>query len=101
MRLTIVGRQAYPVRIDTQNPVDWRVDYHNHRYTLITCPKDVLMRCYQMMDDFSLVFGAFDFIITPEGQWIFLEVNPNGQWLWLEQNLGLDISKRIVEYLIY
>ncbi len=101
VRLTIVGRQAYPVRIDTQNPVDWRVDYHNHRYTLITCPKDVLMRCYQMMDDFSLVFGAFDFIITPEGQWIFLEVNPNGQWLWLEQNLGLDISKRIVEYLIY
>ena len=54
-----------------------------------------------LSDDFSLVFGAFDFIITPEGQWIFLEVNPNGQWLWLEQNLGLDISKRIVEYLIY
>lgn len=100
VRITIVGGQVYPVRIDTQNQVDWRADYHNHRYTIITCPRDVLMRCYQMMEDFSLTFGAFDFIVTLEGQWIFLEVNPNGQWLWLEQSLGLDISKKIVEYLI-
>ena len=45
-------------------------------------------------------FGAFDFIVTPELKWIFLEINPNGQWLWLEQSLKLDISQKIVEYLI-
>ena len=53
-----------------------------------------------MMEDFNLIFGAFDFIVTPEDKWVFLEVNPNGQWLWLEQSLNLDISKKILDNLI-
>ena len=100
VRITIIGRKLYPVRIDTENQVDWRADYQNHRYTLITCPDDIITKCYKLMEDFNLGFGAFDFIVTPENEWIFLEVNPNGQWLWLEQSLKLDISKKIVEYLI-
>lgn len=100
VRVTIIGKYVYPIRIDTENKVDWRADYHNHRYTQIICPDAIVEKCYQMMNDFSLAFGAFDFIVTPEEEWIFLEVNPNGQWLWLEQRLGLDISKKIVEYLI-
>lgn len=100
VRITIVGRKIYPVRIDTKNQVDWRADYQNHRYTRITCPDDIIMKCYKLMDDFNLEFGAFDFIVTSDNEWIFLEVNPNGQWLWLEQSLKLDISKKIVEYLI-
>lgn len=100
VRVTIVGKKIYPVRIDTENQVDWRADYQNHRYAQTICPDDVIMKCYKLMDDFNLVFGAFDFIVTPTNEWIFLEVNPNGQWLWLEQSLKLDISKEIVEYLI-
>lgn len=100
VRVTIVGRKMYPIRIDTENKVDWRADYQNHRYTQITCPDDIIVKCYKLMDDFNLVFGAFDFIVTPELKWIFLEINPNGQWLWLEQSLKLDISQKIVEYLI-
>ena len=76
------------------------MDYSNHRYSLIDCPKDIIRKCYQMMLDFNLVFGAFDFIVTPENEWIFLEINPNGQWLWLEQSLGLDISQHILNNLI-
>ena len=100
VRVTIIGKNIYPVRIDTQNRVDWRTDYQNHRYTSIICPDRIRLKCCQMMDDFNLVFGAFDFIVTPQNEWIFLEVNPNGQWLWLEQSLKLDISKKIVDYLI-
>lgn len=66
----------------------------------ISCPDGIIMKCYKLMDDFNLAFGAFDFIVTPENEWIFLEVNPNGQWLWLEKSLKLDISKKIIEYLI-
>ena len=99
-RVTIIGREIYVVRIDTKNKIDWRLDYPNHKYTMITCPEDIIKKCYQMMKDFDLIFGAFDFIVTPENEWVFLEVNPNGQWLWLEQSLGLDISKKIIDKLI-
>lgn len=100
VRITIIAREVYAVRIDTRNKIDWRLDYQNHKYTMIVCPEDIIRKCYQMMADFNLIFGAFDFIVTPENEWIFLEVNPNGQWLWLEQSFGLDISKKILNNLM-
>ena len=100
VRITIIAKEVYAVRIDTKNKIDWRLDYQNHKYTLIACPENVIRKCYQMMTDFNLIFGAFDFIVTPENEWIFLEVNPNGQCLWLEQSLSLDISKKILDNLI-
>ncbi len=99
VRLTIIDQYVYAVRIDTIDQVDWRNDYENHHYTLIKCPEDIIKKCYNMMEDFHIVFGAFDFIVTPNNEWVFLEVNPNGQWLWLEESLHLDISEKIIEYL--
>ena len=99
VRVTIINQHVYAVRIDTIDQVDWRNDYEHHHYTLIKCPEDIIKKCYNMMEDFHIVFGAFDFIVTPDDEWVFLEVNPNGQWLWLEESLQLDISKKIVEYL--
>lgn len=99
VRMTIVGEHIYPVRIDTTNKIDWRADYQNHSYKMIECPNDVMKKSFKMLDDFDIRFGAFDFIVSPEHKWIFLEVNPNGQWLWLEKALGLDISKQILNIL--
>jgi acetyl/propionyl-CoA carboxylase alpha subunit len=48
----------------------------------------------------QLEFGALDFIVDPEGNWWFLEVNPSGQWLWIETLTGLDISGEIAQWLI-
>ena len=41
---------------------------------------------------------ALDFIRTPHGAYVFLEVNPNGQWLWLEDRLGFPISQRVADW---
>jgi len=62
-------------------------------------PDKIKRMCSNILKLFDLHFGAFDFIVTPKGEWYFLEINPNGQWLWLEEALNLDISKRIVELL--
>lgn len=99
VRLTIVGDDLYPVRIDTEEKLDWRRDYSKHHYSLVECPPDVVKKCRRMLRDFDLKYGAFDFIVNPSGDWIFLEVNPNGQWLWLEDALGLSISESIMKLL--
>lgn len=99
VRITIVDKQIYAVRIDSLNRVDWRLDYTNHKYSNITCPRDIEENCLRMMRDFKLKFCTFDYIVTPENRWIFLELNPNGQWLWLELITGMDISKKIVDIL--
>jgi glutathione synthase/RimK-type ligase-like ATP-grasp enzyme len=46
-----------------------------------------------------LNFGCFDFIVTSNNDYIFLECNPNGQWLWIELETGYEISKIIAENL--
>jgi len=47
----------------------------------------------------GLVYGALDFVVTPEGNSVFLELNQAGQWGWIEQALGLPITDAILDRL--
>lgn len=99
VRLTVILNDIYAVRIDTDNKIDWRLDYENHKYSLIQCPEYVKEACKKIMFSYQLVFCIFDFIVNFNNEWIFLEINPNGQWLWLEKKLSLEISRNIVDIL--
>jgi len=33
--------------------------------------------------------------VTPENEYVFLELNPSGQWLWIEDLTGLPISAEL------
>jgi len=52
-----------------------------------------------LVEKLGLVFGCIDMIVTPRGEFIFLEINPNGQWLWIEELTGLPISEAIANTL--
>jgi glutathione synthase/RimK-type ligase-like ATP-grasp enzyme len=43
----------------------------------------------------GLCYGAIDMVLTPDGRYVFLEINPNGQYLWIENLTGLHISDAI------
>jgi glutathione synthase/RimK-type ligase-like ATP-grasp enzyme len=47
----------------------------------------------------GLSFGALDFVLTPDGRYVFLEINPNGQWMWLDDKLGFGITNAVVDWL--
>nr|MCF4968340.1 MvdC family ATP-grasp ribosomal peptide maturase [Nostoc sp. CMAA1605] len=57
-------------------------------------------RLREFMGRLELRFGAFDFIVTPDGEHIFLEVNPNGEWGMLERDLDYPIADAIAETLV-
>jgi glutathione synthase/RimK-type ligase-like ATP-grasp enzyme len=48
----------------------------------------------------GLSYGAIDMILTPDGRYVFLEINPNGQYYWIEQMTGLPISDAVCDLLI-
>lgn len=100
VRLTYIDGSFFAVRIDSKDKLDWRRDYSGLKYSIIECPEDVATFCLRLLKNFELIYGAFDFIVNENNQWVFLEVNPNGQWQWLEQKLELPISEKIVKYLI-
>lgn len=99
VRITCLDNYIWPVRIVSSDLTDWRRITAKNTYALIDVPDKIKQMCLNILKFFELRFGAFDFIVTPTGEWVFLEINPNGQWLWLEEVLNLDISKRIVELL--
>ena len=52
-----------------------------------------------MLKKYNFNFGAFDFALTPDGRYVFFEVNLIGNWLWLEEMVGLGISEAIADLL--
>ena len=107
LRITVVGTETFPCRIDSQEmeagcgKIDWRqgLDKGLH-HSKCHVPKAVSDFCTTFLKRLNLNFGCFDFIVTPENDYVFLECNPNGQWLWIEQETGLPISKCIADTLI-
>ncbi|MEW2296969.1 ATP-grasp ribosomal peptide maturase [Streptomyces sp. NPDC006743] len=100
VRAVVVGEQVFSARI-TAPPgvVDWRTEYRNLTYGPSVCPDGTRQALGRFLAAFGLDFGAFDFAVTADGGWWFLECNPNGQWAWLEEAAGLPITTAIADLL--
>lgn len=106
VRYTVVGSEHHVCRIDSQKSAiardDWRrYDIANTPHTTMAPPAEIRSRVAEFMNRLEIHFGAFDFIVTPSGEWYFLEVNPMGQWLWIEDLTGLRISQSIATWLTH
>ena len=72
------------------------VELEHSRHDL---PDEIRSSCLRLVRALNLRFGAIDLVLTPDGQYYFLEINPNGQWLWLEDKLGFPITNDIATWL--
>lgn len=80
--------------------VDWRhYDLENVKHEEFQLPSEVERKVLKFTRRLNLNFGAIDMILTPEDEFVFLELNPTGQWAWLEELTGVRVSDCIVEVL--
>ncbi len=105
LRITVVGDRVFPVEVHSQwtnhTRYDWRrADHHHTRYQIHQLPRPLARRCLKLVERLGLRFGAIDLILTPDGRYIFLEINPNGAWLWMERTTGLPIGKAVCDLLL-
>ena len=106
LRVTVVGDRVFAVAIDSQTHVetlhDWRrqtLHTNGLPHRLVELPDRVSQFARDYLRQLDLQYGAFDFIVTPHGEYVFLELNPSGQWMWLERLTGVPISEELVELL--
>lgn len=52
-----------------------------------------------LMAEFGLVYGALDFVITPSGEWVLLEINPTGQYGFVENATGAALTAQLADLL--
>lgn len=104
IRVTIVGDSVFAVALDSQavpeGVVDWRRATLKLAHEPTTLPCSVSAQLKQLMRRYGLQFAAIDLILTPENEFVFLELNPNGQWAWLQQLTGVEIREALVDLLI-
>jgi hypothetical protein len=92
LRVTVIGDKVFAVEIHSQEFVDTLIDWRcldsdklEHKFHHL--PIDIENMCKKIVKQLDLQFGAIDLVLTPKGEYIFLEINPNGQWAWIQRIL--------------
>jgi glutathione synthase/RimK-type ligase-like ATP-grasp enzyme len=96
LRVSVFGRTCVSARLFDQDAIDWRTgEMKVEPYVL---PAPIEEKVHALMDRLGLTMGMIDFIVTPDGEHVFLEVNEQGQFLWVEDmcpEIGvLDVCAR-------
>jgi len=102
LRCVVIGDQIFAAKMDTQADARSRIDSRggDPDHEIFELPHEVEASLHQVMDSFGLNFASLDMIVTPDGEFVFLELNPNGQWLWLEYELGLPLVATMADLLM-
>lgn len=105
LRITVVGNKIFSCAIYSQDSSrtkdDWRrYDFEHVKHESYQLPAEVENKLRQCVRAWGLQYGAIDMIVTPESDYVFLEVNPSGQWGWIEALTDLPISRAIAKLLV-
>ena len=104
IRVTVVGSAIFAAEIHSQHTYrtrhDWRrYDWDETPYLPHELPAEVADRCLRLVRELGLCYGAIDLVLTPDGRYVFLEINSNGQYLWIEHSTGMPISDAVCDLL--
>lgn len=106
LRITCFGTHIVAAKISSQEhpkgQTDWRVipplELKIEPYQL---PYTLERKISNFMQALGIVFGCFDFIVTPEDDYYFLEVNQQGQFLWIEDRCpDIKMLDRFVKFIV-
>jgi len=101
VRATVIGDEIFAAAADPragEYPVDFRFNM-NLKWEHHVLPPAVEDSLRLLMRRLGLEYGAIDMRLTPDGQYVFLEINPAGQFLWIELETGLRIAEALAAHL--
>ncbi len=105
LRVTVVGERVFAAEIHSQasnrSRFDWRrYDLGATPYRPHELPQEIARQCVHLVARSHLAFATIDLILTPDGRYVFLELNSAGEYGWIEKLTGLPISAAIADYLL-
>jgi hypothetical protein len=97
LRVTVVDGEVFAARIrsDANHQVDYRAGLGTASIEACSLPDEVEDRLRELMARLNVAFGAIDLRRTPEGEYVFLEINPAGEYLFISRRTGQPIPEAI------
>ncbi len=102
IRAIVVGGEIFAASTDLRQveyPVDVRMNL-DAPYQPHALPEEVQARLRRLLARMGLEYGAIDLRRTPEGRYVFLEINPAGQFLYIERETGQKIAAALAAHLV-
>jgi glutathione synthase/RimK-type ligase-like ATP-grasp enzyme len=103
LRVTAIGERLFAAKLHSQRTEHGRVDWRRAQEMMTAeetkLPGEVEEKCRELLTRLGLVFGALDLIVTPDGRYVFLEVNQMGQFLFVERWTGMPLLDAFAEML--
>ncbi len=102
VRVTVVGDQLFPALIvagESAYEFDFRLETGRTEMAPHLLPDPIANILRKLMRTFGLIYGAIDLRLSPEGEYVFLEINPAGQWLFVELATGQTITAALADLL--
>lgn len=105
LRVTVIGDRAFACEIHTQGANHTRYDSRrfdaaNTAHRPHALPESLSTLCRAFVREHRLSYAGFDFIVTPDGRYVFLEMNANGEYRWLEELTRMPMTDAMVDHLI-
>jgi len=102
IRVTIVDEEVFSASIrptTSKAQLDWRLDL-TAKIEPHVLPARIESKLVDLLRSLGLRFGVLDVRLTPDGKYVFLEVNPSGQFLFCEIQGKLAISRAVAAALL-
>lgn len=105
IRVFVFSKKLYAMAIFSQKDERTKIDYRNfnnekqNRCVPLILPENIQKKIWIFLDKSDMNTGSIDLIVTPNNDFIFLEINPMGQFHWLSANCNYYIEKDISNFL--
>jgi hypothetical protein len=106
IRVFFIENYFFAMAIFSQNDEKTKIDFrnYNHEKSNRNVPfilnDEIAYKLKQFVKNIKSNTGSIDLILTPQGKYVFLEINPMGQYDWLSLDCNYYIDKKIAEILI-
>ncbi|BDX39654.1 hypothetical protein CYCD_30090 [Tenuifilaceae bacterium CYCD] len=107
LRVFFLGKKFYSMAIFSQSNTKTTTDFRNYdneksnRMVPYKLQKSIENKLFKFIERLGLNTGSIDMIVTPEREYVFLEVNPVGNIEMVSKNCNYPIEQEIANYLMY
>lgn len=102
IRINVIGSQVFGASAKTnikESELDWRVD-PTVKWEKHDIDEKLQKLLCRLVKNLGLHYGAIDMRLTPDGDYVFFEINPSGQFLFIEIDTGQPLSNSLAQLLL-